>query len=345
MRAAALLRYLPVAAWLAAALLCTPASAATLKVACTGTSAMQGLGSTTGHHVPDELGKALGTGFEVKNFAVDGTTAIASVSTSYAATPQMKAALAYNPDVVLFWFGGNDSFKGTWDAHKAEFKADYTSLVRAFQALPSHPKTLLVRLWVFVNTPVQQTVIDQEILPIIDQMAVDTDSTLIDYRKAFATHPEYFPDGMHPNDTGTVAIGKLFADSVTSALLEMGSKDGGAPLDAGSGGSAGGADAGAPSAAGSASAAAGSPPVSGTSGAPGASGSLGVSAGAPGAANGGTSGSGSATLPAAGGAKAPSSSSDSGGCRIGRADGALSHSALLMLSIGLAFVRRRRRAG
>ena len=99
-------------------------------------------------------------------------TAIASVSTSYAATSQMKAALAYNPDVVLFWFGGNDSFKDVWDAHKGEFKADYTSLVRAFQALPSHPKTLLVRLWVFVNTPVQKTVLDQEILPIIDQMAI-----------------------------------------------------------------------------------------------------------------------------------------------------------------------------
>jgi lysophospholipase L1-like esterase len=324
-------------------LLCTPASAATLKVACTGTSAMEGLGSTTGHHVPDELGKALGTGFEVKNFAVDGTTAIASVSTSYAATPQMKAALAYNPDVVLFWFGGNDSFKATWDAHKGEFKADYTSLVRAFQALPSHPKTLLVRLWAFVDTPVQRTVLDQEVLPIIDQIGAETDSTLIDYRKAFEAHPEYFPDGMHPNDTGTLAIGKLFADSVTSALLEMGTKDGGAPLDAGAGGSGGFADGGAFSAAGMPSAAAGSP-VSDTGGAVGASGSLGASNGASGAANGGTAGSASPMLAAPGGAKA-SGSSDSGGCRIGRADGALSRSALLMLSLALALVRRRRRAG
>ena len=42
---------------------------------------------------------------------------------------------------------------------------------------------------------------------------------------------------MHPNDTGTLAIGKLFADSVTSALLDMGTQDGGAPLEAGVGGS------------------------------------------------------------------------------------------------------------
>jgi lysophospholipase L1-like esterase len=343
MHTPALLRCLLVVAWAFVVSLGRPASAATLKVACTGTSAMEGLGSTTGHHVPDELGRDLGTGFEVKNFAVDGTTAIASVDTSYAATPQMKAALAYNPDVVLFWFGGNDSFKGTWDAHKGEFKADYTSLVRAFQALPSHPKTLLVRLWVFVNTPVQQTVINQEILPIIDQIGAETDSTLIDYRKAFETHPEYFPDGMHPNDTGTLAIGRLFADSVTSALLEMGTKDGGAPLDAGGGGSGGDADGSAFSAAGTASAAAGSPPVSGTSGAAGASGSVGANAGAPNAASGGASVSASESAQA-GGAKAPATSGDSGGCRIGRADGALSRSALIMMIIGLTLVRRRRPA-
>ena len=123
-----------------AVLLCsTPALAAPLKVACTGTSAMQGLGSSAGHHVPDELGKALGAGFDVGNFGAQGTTAIASIASSYAATSQMKAALAFNPNVVLFWFGGNDSFQGTWDAHKGEFKADYTSLIRSFQALPTHP--------------------------------------------------------------------------------------------------------------------------------------------------------------------------------------------------------------
>ena len=214
----------------AALFVAQPGLAATVKVACTGTSAMQGLGSTAGHHVPDEMGRDLGSGFEVKNFAMDGTTAISSISTAYVNTSQMKAAIAYNPDVVLFWFGGNDSFKATWDAHKGEFQADYTKMVRTLQALPSHPKTFLVRLWVFVNTPVQQTVIDKEILPMIDQIGADTGSVLIDYRKAFEMHPEYFPDGMHPNDTGTLAIGKLFADSVTAALSAP-IADAGAPSD------------------------------------------------------------------------------------------------------------------
>ena len=321
-----------------AALLCSvPALGAPLKVACTGTSAMQGLGSSAGHHVPDELGKALGAGFDVANFGAQGTTAIASIPSSYAATSQMKAALAFNPDVVLFWFGGNDSFQGTWDAHKGEFKADYTSLVRAFQALPTHPKTLLVRLWVFVDMPVQRTVLDKEILPLIDQIAADTGSELIDYRKAFENHPEYFPDGMHPNDTGTVQIGKLFADAVTSALAAAGS--GGMPSLGGSGGSdssagMGGAASGAGAGGAPASSGAGNPPTAGSMASGGVSGSGGnVSAGA-------------TSMPAAGapdtGAQPVAVASNSGGCSIGTAHRSSAPSALWLLLASLGLARRRK---
>jgi lysophospholipase L1-like esterase len=286
-----------------AGLLCSvPTFAAPLKVACAGTSAMQGLGSSAGHHVPDELGKALGAGFNVANFGVPGTTALASVSSSYAATAQMKAALAFNPDVVLLWFGGNDSFQGTWEAHKAEFKADYTSLVRSFQTLPTHPKTFLVRLWAFVDAPVRRSVLDQEILPLIDQVAKDTGSVLIDYRAAFANHPEYFPDGMHPNDAGTAQIGKFFADSVTNALAAAAGSGGSTSLGgtggAGGAGSGGSTDA----AAGMASGTSGTSSVGGASASSGASsspsaGSIGIGA----APAGGSNANGGATsLPVAG---------------------------------------------
>ena len=321
-----------------AALLCTtPAFAAPLKVACTGTSAMQGLGSSAGHHVPDELGKALGPGFDVANFGVQGTTAIASIASSYAATSQMKAALAQSPDVVLFWFGGNDSFQGTWDAHKGEFKADYTSLIRSFQALPTHPKTLLVRLWVFVDGPVQRSVLDKEILPLIDQIAVDTGSELIDYRKAFEGHAEYFPDGMHPNDTGTAQIGKLFADAVTTALAASAGSGGTTSLG-GSGGS-GGAGAGGSDTAGMSGAANGA----GVGGVPASSGAANAGGGASAGAN---VSSGAAAMPVAGtpNVEAPlaaTSTSDSSGCRMSASHSAGAPSTLWLVLVGLGLARRR----
>ncbi|HXK18893.1 MAG TPA: GDSL-type esterase/lipase family protein [Polyangiaceae bacterium] len=345
---------------LAAVLCSVPAFAAPLKVACTGTSAMQGLGSSAGHHVPDELGRALGPGFDVGNFGAQGTTAIASIASSYAATSQMKAALAFNPNVVLFWFGGNDSFQGTWDAHKSEFKADYTSLIRTFQALPTHPKTLLVRLWTFVDGPVQRTVLDQEILPLIDQIAVDTGSELIDYRKAFENHPEYFPDGMHPNDTGTVQIGKLFADAVTSALAEtagsggatsLGGAGGTSSLGGAGGARSGGSDAAGVSGAANTAGAAGVPGSSGSANAPtaGAMGNGGAAVGS-GAGSGGGSAvsSGASSVPAAGTptAAAPltAGASNGGGCSMSASPGART-SALWFLLAGLGLARRRRRSG
>src|SRR5579872_6762992 len=120
-----------------------PAAAAPLKIACLGTSAMAGYGSSAGHHITDWMAMDLGADFEVKNFAVVGVTVLKQTDVSYWNRPEMKAAEAYNPDIVIFWFGGNDTFVQYWDAHKGEFEGDYTDLVHTFQALPSHPKTFL----------------------------------------------------------------------------------------------------------------------------------------------------------------------------------------------------------
>src|SRR6185503_2838478 len=165
-----------------------PAHGAPLKVAGTGSSSMAGTGSSAGHHITDEMAKALGLDFMVKNFGVAATTAINAVPNAYSKTQAYRDALAFNPDVVLFWFGGNDSWADTWPAHKGEFQADYTGLVRAFQALPTHPKTFLIRLWVFKEGPAQKTVLDQEILPMIAKIGVDTNSTVIDYRTFIEPH-------------------------------------------------------------------------------------------------------------------------------------------------------------
>ncbi len=288
------------------------------------------------------MGRALGASFEVRNFGVQGTTAIQSTGSSYAATPQMKDALAYNPDIVLFWFGGNDSFQGTWDAHKAEFRPDYTSLVRAFQALPSHPKTFLVRLWVFVDMPVQRTVIDREILPIIDQIAVDTNSTLIDYRKAFEMHPEYFPDGMHPNDTGTLAIGKLFADVVTMTLAA--GADGGVSLDAGASMDA----AARPDGAAGRETGDDAAPAVDANDEPASPGAGGAPGGGGGSSGGGTGGAFGGAGPSAGAgnmqALGGGANAEGCACRMRQREGRGSTGALLVMLVGVGRIRRRRRA-
>ncbi len=309
-----------------------PAFAAPLKVACTGSSSMAGVGSSDGHHISDELATALGADFEVQNFAVAATTAIKSVPNAWASTPQMGEALAFNPDIVLFWFGGNDSWVDVWTEHSGEFKADYKSIVQEFQALPSQPQTFLIRLWVFQDGPAQLDVLDQEILPMIDEIGAETNSTVIDYRTFIEPHPEWFDDGMHANDTGTVFIGSFFAEQISEALNA--SPNGGS---AGMGGmlSMGGA--------------AGNGGTSSASG-----GNAGTSAGTAGTAAAGTSsiglggsgagGSSAAAAPMAGsaGSNPPAMDTDGSGC--GCRTTPRGGSGILLLSALALLARRRRHA-
>jgi hypothetical protein len=303
------------------------AVAAPSKVACTGSSSMAGVGSSDGHHISDELGKALGADFTVENYAVAATTAIKAVSNAYASTPEYQQGLDSNPDIVLFWFGGNDSWADVWPDHGDEFKADYKSLVEAYQALPSHPKTFLIRLWVFQDGPAQLDVLDQEILPMIDEIGTETNSTVIDYRTFITPHPEWFDDGMHANDTGTVFIGQFLAEQITTALAA--GNNGGAAGAAGAAGADGNGGNGGASGATSASGAGGTqaggstglvaPPAGGDGDAlpPATAGSAGAS-GAAGSASmnaAGTSGSGG-TVPTGGSNPTPTVNEEGSGCGI-----------------------------
>ncbi|HET6279347.1 MAG TPA: GDSL-type esterase/lipase family protein [Polyangia bacterium] len=206
---------------------------AVIKVACVGASTTSGAGSTAGHHFPDELGRALGANFQVNNFGASGTTMLRKGDNPY--WPHLPPALAFQPDIAVFWFGGNDAKPQNW-VHKAEFIPDYEDMLHMFQALPTAPRMFIFRSMVIRDpngSGIPKTVLEMEVFPKIDQIVADTGSTLVNYHDAFITHPEYFPDGVHPNDAGTLAIGKFMADIITAALkvapdAGAGAGDGGA---------------------------------------------------------------------------------------------------------------------
>jgi hypothetical protein len=180
----------------------------------------------------------------------------------------------------------------------------------------------------------------------IDQIAADTGSTLIDYQKAFESHPEYFPDGMHPDDTGTLAIGKFFADSVV-ATLNSDMADGGA--DGGSSGDdaandGDGADDGASALPAEASAGNKELPAGPTLG-PGDSGGDTAASGngASGAASGGGASAATDMSATGGSAEHEGNSASSGGCHIGRSADLGRGPWAIMVSLGLLVARRRTR--
>ena len=307
---------------------------AVTKVGCVGASTTSGDGSTAGHHFPDELGRALGAAFQVKNFGVSGTTVLRKGDDPY--WPHLPAAVAYQPDIAVFWFGGNDAKPQNWTTHKDEFIGDYEDMLNMFQALPTHPRLFVFKSMVIHDVEgIPRTVLEMEVLPKIEQIAADTHSIVINYHDAFITHPEYFPDGVHPNNAGTVAIGKFVADIIIAALSaapDAGASDGAVATDASDAAGLPGADGGSDGSSLEAPA-----PASGSGGA-GTGGSGGGASGTGGAPSSGNSGTG-------GTSGATAASSGSSGCAL--AAGSALPPACWLLALSMIFVaaaRRRQRS-
>ena len=335
-------------------------AAAKIKIAAVGASTTLGSGSTAGHHFPDELGRLLGVDYDVKNYGVSSAGVLRKAMVSYWDTKEFAAAKALLPDLVVLWLGGSDTKPENWEANQASFLPDMLDMIHTFQGLASHPKVVVMLSVAYHDASgVRKTLVEGEVQPRQRMAAAMTGSLLVDLQAAVAGHGEYFPDGIHPNDAGTLAIAKAAAPVVLAAL--MGTGDAGAPpavdagvgdaaadpagrdanpgADADNGGAAGGGTSGAGGGAGNASGGAGA--AAGDSGGTGSGGSSsGAGRGGGGAGAGGSSASGGNP------SGATSGSPGGGGCAIaggrGRASGLAAGLGLLWALTLLGRARRRR---
>jgi lysophospholipase L1-like esterase len=208
-------------------LLGTPGVAlAKSKVACIGASTTRGSGAPAGQSYPDQLGRLLGAEYEVRNFGLSSAGALKQGNPTYWNSAEFKAATAFAPDIVVDWLGGADSKVENWEPHKAEFLADYVALIKHFQDLPSHPRTIvLVSVALRDQDGVRKTVVENEINPLQRKGAADTGSAVVEVGMAVAGHPEYFADGVHLKATGYAEVAKAVQKVILTAPV---SADGGA---------------------------------------------------------------------------------------------------------------------
>ena len=192
--------------------------AGAVRVACVGDSITygQGIKDRTTNNYPARLGVLLGDGFAVRNFGVNGTTALTSGDRPYVKRPAHGKALAFKPDVLIVGLGTNDTKPQNW-GKSAEFVADYKAILAAFeQAKPT------VKIYVVLPPPcflegensIRDAVLEKETVPMIRQIAADVGATVIDVRTPMADKRELFPDSIHPNAAGAT----LYAGTVAAAL-------------------------------------------------------------------------------------------------------------------------------
>jgi acyl-CoA thioesterase I len=189
------------------------------KIACIGDSITEGSGvdNATVNAYPVVLGRLLGTNYTTKNFGVSGRTLLKKGDYPYWKETAFRNATNFAPDIVTIKLGTNDSKPQNW-RYKDQFAADLRDMIDVFSSLPSHPRIFLclpVPAYA-VNFDINPDIIQNEIIPIIHQVAVEKGLQTIDLYTALSGRPELFPDNIHPNAIGAALIARTIHSAVIS---------------------------------------------------------------------------------------------------------------------------------
>jgi lysophospholipase L1-like esterase len=190
-----------------------------VRVACVGDSITFGSGikNRGENSYPAQLAALLGGGYAVRNFGVGGATLLRKGNKPYWKTNPFRPAHDFNPHVVVIKLGTNDSKPENWK-HKGEYVADYVALINSFRQLDSKPK-----VWICYPVPaypgrwgITDTVMKEEVVPLIDEVAKQTNVEIIDLYAALSNRKSLFPDTVHPNADGA----KVMAETIHSEITD-----------------------------------------------------------------------------------------------------------------------------
>lgn len=208
--------------------LVTPCFAqAVTRVACIGDSITYGTGlsNRATQAYPARLQALLGEDYEVRNFGNPGRgiylhTRRGNTMRGFRHMPEHRAALAWQPDIVICNLGINDcgAFLKTEDERPGTFRDDYLALLTDYAALPSKPK---LYVWgklaplapgqTFYRSP-EPFLMQAEIAA----AARHANATTIDMETPLLPLLlKHFPDRIHPDAEASEVI----AETVAKALL------------------------------------------------------------------------------------------------------------------------------
>jgi lysophospholipase L1-like esterase len=179
------------------------------RVACLGDSITQ----ETGY--PTDLQALLGNSSIVGNFGATGATVNINSDIPYYYEPAFRRVKSFAPTTVIIMLGTNDAHDNTYELID-NFVGNYTNILTRIENYSSKPQIyVVIPPPVFNNTlGVNGTAYVEGVIPRIQQVAAQLDLPTIDVYTPLLNHPEYFPDGLHPNGDGA----KVIADTIYKAI-------------------------------------------------------------------------------------------------------------------------------
>jgi MYXO-CTERM domain-containing protein len=216
---------------LGAALSASPAQAQVrtpTHVACVGDSITYGyMASSASASYPSVLQTLFGSSVKVMNYGHNSATMLSTGDLPYqtlseytAATTLVSGAGSTAVVDVIIMLGTNDSKSYNWmvgtGTRAQQFVTDCGAMVDHFASLPTHPLVYLAfPPRAFTNTyGISGTIIHDQILPLIQQVATAKGVPIIDVDTPTASLSNLFPDGVHPNDTGYALVAQVMHDGL-----------------------------------------------------------------------------------------------------------------------------------
>ena len=191
-----------------------------VRLACVGDSITAGVGAG-GKSYPKQLGQLLGENWKVGNFGNSGSTLLNKGNKPYQKQRSFKAALEFEPHVVVIMLGTNDTKPNNWK-FKGQFVVDYHDLVAKFAVLPTEPRIFIcypVPVPGKGNFGINEAGVKQQV-PMIKRIAKEAKVGVIDMYAALKDHPETLPDRVHPNAEGARLMAKAAHQSLTGKKSE-----------------------------------------------------------------------------------------------------------------------------
>lgn len=182
------------------------------RVACIGDSI------TELSNYPNDLQTMLGANYNVQNFGVSGTTVLINSGKPYIDQEAFQNAKGFLPNIVIILLGTNDARIDLYQSLN-RFVADYKKLISQIQSLESKPKIFLVKPPPIYNKEhnLSDTNLQEGVIPRIEQVAKDLGLPTIDVYTSLANHPEYFMDGIHPDNEGAKIIANIIYKAITES--------------------------------------------------------------------------------------------------------------------------------
>lgn len=202
-----------------------------VKVACVGNSITYGAGITNRekNSYPAQLQAYLGDNCEVKNFGVSARTLLSKGDHPYIETDAYRQSLSFQPDIVLIKLGTNDTKPQNWQ-YKDDFPEDYQSLIDSYRALNSHPRIILltpVRCFLEDDTSINPQLIEKEVCPMVEELALRNDLEIIDMFNLFDDEWKQYlmPDRLHPSSIGAGMMAQKIYDFLSIDAGNAGATD------------------------------------------------------------------------------------------------------------------------